>query len=165
MLGSVLELGRCDIDQFIGLQGDGDLGMTLATDKGKELHRSQQKVDRTIRTVFGVHTFSADVYAPGPKKKIALRPIDARRDLPEGSYSYLLEELSQYFCIAQAFDKARQGIKQVLGQDVPVDSLERISRRVAPAAEVYLDNLATPPSAEEGELLVLTADGCHQGRP
>ena len=116
-------------------------------------------MDRTIRTVFGVHTFSAYVYAPGPKKKIALRPIDARMGLPEGAYSYLLEELSQYFCIEQAFDKARQGIKKVLGQDIPVDSLERISRRVAPAAEVYLDNLATPPFDEEGELLVLTADG------
>ena len=35
VLGSVLELGRCYIDQFIGLQGDGDLGLTLATDEGK----------------------------------------------------------------------------------------------------------------------------------
>ena len=159
VLGTVLELGRRCVDLFIRLQGDGDLGLTLATDEGKELHRSQEQVDRTIRTVFGVHTFSAYVYAPGPKKKIALRPIDARMGLPEGSYSYLLEEFSQYFCIEQAFDKARQGIKKVLGQDIPVDSLERISRRVAPAAEVYLDNLAAPPPDEEGELLVLTADG------
>ena len=159
VLGIVLELGRRCVDLFIRLQGNGDLGLTLATDEGKELHRSEEQVDRTIRTVFGVHTFSAYVYAPGPKKKIALRPIDARMGLPEGSYSYLLEEFSQYFCIEQAFDKSRQGIKKVLGQDIPVDSLERISRRVAPAAEVYLDNLAAPPPDEEGELLVLTADG------
>jgi hypothetical protein len=159
VLGSVLELGRRCVDLFIGLQGDGDLGTTVRSDEGRELHRSEEAMPRTIRTVFGTHSLSAYVYAPGPKKKIALRPIDARMGLPEGEYSYLLEEFSQYFCIEQAFDKARQGIEKVLGQNIPVNSLERISRRVAPEAEVFLDNLAAPPAEEEGELLVLTADG------
>jgi hypothetical protein len=159
VLGTVLELGRRFLDLFIALQGDGDLGETVVTDEGQELHRSEEPRDRTIRTVLGVHVFSAYVYAAGEKKKIALRPIDARMSLPEGGCSYLLEEFSQYFCIEQAFGKSRQAIKKVLRQDIPVDSLERISRRVAPAAEAYLDNLSAPPSDEEGELLILTADG------
>ena len=159
LLSGVLELGRCCVDLFIELQGDGDLGPTVTTDGGRELHRSEEAVPRRIRTVFGAHTFPAYVYAPGPKKKISLRPIDTRMGLPEGQYSYLLEEFSQYFCIEQAFNQARQGIKKVLGQDIPVDSLERISRRVSPEAEAFLDNLAAPPRGEEGGLLVLTADG------
>ncbi len=158
-LGAVLEVGRCCVDLFIELQGEGDLGPTVTNSEGKTLHRSEEPVPRGIRTVFGAHSFCAYAYSPGPKKKIALRPIDARMSLPEGGYSYLLEEFSQYFCIEQAFDKARQGIEKVLGQSIPVDSLERISRRVAPVAEVFLDNLAAPPSDEEGELLILTADG------
>jgi hypothetical protein len=100
----------------------------------------------------------AYVYAPGPKKKIALRPIDARLSLPEGEYSYLLEEFSQYFCIEQAFETSRRGVEKVFGQSIPVDSLERISQRMAGEAEVFLDNLEAPPAEEEGELLVLTAD-------
>jgi hypothetical protein len=158
-LGTVLEIGKRCVDLFIALQGDGDLGETVTPEAGREIHRSEEAAPRTIRTVFGVHTFSAYVYSPGPKKKIALRPIDARMSLPEGEYSYLLEEYSQYFCIEQAFGKAQQGIEKVLGQNIPVDSLERISRRVAPQAESFLDNLAPPAAEEEGELLVVSADG------
>jgi hypothetical protein len=158
-LGTVLELGRRCIDLFIALQGDGDVGATVTTEEGQELHRSGKAVPRTIRTVFGSHGFRSYVYLPGAKKKVALRPIDARMALPEGEYSYLLEEFSQYFCIEQAFGKAQQAIEKVLGQKIPVDSLERISRRVAPQAETFLDNLAAPPAKEEGELLVVSADG------
>lgn len=158
VLGGVLEMGRRYVELFIGLQGNGDLGETVTTEEGRILHQNEEPIPRTIHTVFGTHTFLAYVYAPGPKKKIALRPIDARMSLPEGEYSYLLEEFSQYFCIEQAFDKARQAMEKVLGQSIPVDSLERISQRMACEAEVFLDNLTAPPSKEEGALLVLTAD-------
>ena len=158
-LGTVLELGKRYVDLFIELQGDGDLGLTVTTEQGQELQRTEEPTRRTLRTVFGTHTFSSYVYAAGPKQKIALRPLDARMSLPEGTYSYLLEEFSQYFCIEQAFGKARQGLEKVLGQTIPVDSLERISQRLAPDAEVFLDNLAAPPAEEEGQLLVVSADG------
>jgi hypothetical protein len=158
-LGTVLEIGRRYVDLFISLQGDGDLGATVTTEAGQEIHRSEKTTPRTIRTVFGTHTFSAYVYAPGPKKRIALRPIDARMSLPEGNYSYLLEEFSSYFFVEQSFGKAQQGIEKVLRQHIPVDSLERIARRVAPEAEEFLNNLAVPPAEEEGELLVVSADG------
>ena len=64
-----------------------------------------------------------------------MRPIDARMSLPEGEYSYLLQEFSQYFCIEEAFGKAQQGIEKVLGQKLPVDSLERINRELGRQAE------------------------------
>lgn len=158
VFGSVLEIGRCLVEAFIQLQGDGDVGETVTAEEEQVLYRSEKPIRRTIRTVFGTHSFLAYVYAPGPKKKIAFRPIDARMSLPEGEYSYLLEEFSQYFCIEQAFMPSRRGIEKVFGQSIPVDSLERISQRVASEAEVFLDNLAAPPAKEEGELLVLTAD-------
>ena len=128
ILGSVLLLGRRCVDQFLRLQGDGDLGETVQTADDRMLKRSDEPAERRIRTVFGEHHFSSYTYARGPKKKIELRPIDARMSLPEGEYSYLLQEFSQYFCIEEAFEKARQGIDKVLGQKLPVDSLERIKR-------------------------------------
>lgn len=159
VLGSVLAIGKQSVELFLSLQGEGDLGPTVATEEGQVLMRSAEPHERTIRTIFGMHSFSQYVYAPGPKKKIALRPIDARLSLPEGEYSYLLEEFSAYFTIEQAFGKAQQAIEKVLGQKIPVDSLERISRRMAPQAEHFLESLPVPPKDEEGELLVLTADG------
>jgi len=102
----------------------------VQTTGGRVLKRSDERAERRIRTVFGEHKFSSYTYAKGAKQKIELRPIDARMGLPEGEYSYLLQEFSQYFCIEEAFGKAQQGIDKVLGQKLPVDSLERINRQL-----------------------------------
>lgn len=158
-LGAVLLLGKLNVDQFLQAQGNGDLGETVTTAEGRTLRRSQEAVERPLRTVFGEHSFAEFVYAVGPKRKIELRPIDARLGLQEGKYSYLLEEFSQFFCIEQAFDQASLAFDKVFGQRLPVDSLERLNRRVGAAAEQYLDDLPPPPAVEEGELLVSTSDG------
>jgi len=159
VLAKVLKMGHLAIDRFLQRQGDGDLGPTVQTGDGVELHRSESPVERPLRTVFGEHAFEAYVYAPGPKQKIALRPIDARLNLPAGKCSYLLEEFTQYFCVEQAFGQAAGSFQTVLGQKLSVDTLERTNQRVGKQAADYLDALPTPPVEEEGELLVATADG------
>ena len=121
--------------------------------------RSESPVNRRLRTVFGEHSFDAYVYAPGAKQKVALRPIDARLNLPAGTFSYLLEEFSQYFCVEQAFGQAADAFHTVLGQKLSVDTLERTNQRVGRQAKAYLGTLPTPAAEEEGELLVATADG------
>jgi hypothetical protein len=159
ILAQVLKMGHLAIDRLLQRQGDGDLGPTVQTADGVELQRSASPVQRPLRTVFGEHAFEAYVYAPGPKQKIVLRPIDARLNLPAGKYSYLLEEFSQYFCVEQAFGQAADSFHAVLGQRLSVDTLERTNGRVGEQAADYLDALPTPPVEEEGELLVATADG------
>jgi len=159
ILAAVLKMGRRATDMFLRLQGDGDLGETVETKDGEVLFRSEEPVRRPLRSVFGEHAFAAYVYSPGPKKKIALRPIDARLNLPEGKGSYLWEEVSQYFCVEQAFGQAAQTLQSVLGQKISVDTLERTNQRLGDQAEEFLDTLPTPPPKEEGELLVATADG------
>jgi hypothetical protein len=138
--------------------GEGDLGPTLTTGKGETLLRSDEPKDRPLRTVFGEHTITAYVYATGSKQKIGLRPIDARIELPEGVASYYYEEFSQLFCLEQAFGRGAEHLEKVLGQNASVDSLQRINRRLGKQADLFLNNLPTP-SADEGELLVITGDG------
>lgn len=159
ILAKVLKMGRLAVDRLLERQGDGDLGLTVQTADGVELQRSACLVERPLRSVFGEHTFETYVYAPGPKQKIALRPIDARLNLPAGKYSYLLEEFTQYFCVEQAFGQAADAFQTVLGQKLSVDTLERTNGRVGEQARDYLDALPRPPVEEEGELLVATADG------
>ena len=159
VLAKILEIGRLATDSFLEQQGDGDLGPTVQTADGVELQRSDSPVARSLRTVFGEHTFFAYVYAPGPKQKIAVRPIDTRINLPAGKCSYLFEEFSQYFCVEQAFGQAAASFHTVLGQKLSVDTLERTNQRVGEQALDYLDALPTPPAEEEGELLIATADG------
>ena len=159
VLAMVLKMGGVAIDALLQMQGDGDLGETVQTEDGQTLVRSEEPVRRPLRTVFGEHCFSAYVYSPGLKKKIALRPIDARLNLPEGKGSYLWEEFSQYFCVEQAFGQAADALETVLGQKASVDTLERTNQRLGDQAESFLDSLPPVPAEEEGELFVTSADG------
>ena len=154
-----LQIGHAALEQLLILQGDGDLGESVVTAEGRRLERSEEAVDRPLRTVFGEHTIRAYVYAAGAHQAIELRPVDARLSLPPGRCSYFFEEFSQYFCVDQAFGQASQGLVTVLRQEVSVNLLERINRRMGEQAEGFLDRLPTPPAEEEGELLVFTADG------
>ena len=91
----VLRMGFVATDELLKRQGDGDLGQTIATENEQTLYRSDEPVQRRLRTVFGEHRFEAFVYARGEHEKIALRPVDARLELPQGCVSYLYEEFSQ----------------------------------------------------------------------
>jgi hypothetical protein len=159
VLGQVLAIGRAAVDLFLDAQGDGDLGSCVEVDNGRTLYRSDATVTRPLRTIFGEHAFEAFVYSPGSKRKIELRPIDARINLPEGKASYLLQEFSQLFCVEKAFAVGAQHFETVFGQKLSVDVLEDINRVLGTQADRFLEKLPPPPPAEEGTLLVATADG------
>lgn len=156
---SLLKIGHAGTEQFLKLQGDGDQGSAITSPTGQTLVRSDTPVDRPLRTIFGEHTIHAYVYAAGPHQKIDYRPIDMRLQLPPGKCSYLFEEFSQYFCIEQAFARSAEAVEKVFGQKVSVDTLERLNRRLGVQAGEFLDHLPKPPPPEEGELLVVSADG------
>lgn len=159
ILDRVLKMGKTAVDSFLEFQGDGDLGERVTTEDGVKLVRSDEPVERPLQTVFGRHMFEQFVYSRGPKRKIELRPLDARMGLPEGVASYLLEEFSQFFCVEQAFGTANRSLETVLRQEVCVDTLERINHRMGAQAEQYLEQLPVPPVSEEGQVLVFTGDG------
>lgn len=159
VLTRVLALGKAAMDLYLQLQGNGDLGPTVVTATGKELFRSAEPSERPLRTIFGEHRIQAFVYAAGLQQKIELRPIDARIQLPPGKFSYWYEELTQYFCVEQAFAPAAARLQTVFGHAPAVDTLERLSQRLGHQADAFLEQAPTPPAAAEGQLLVLTADG------
>lgn len=158
-LQRVLEMGQAAVDMFLEAQGDGDLGDSVTTVEDTVLYRSDTIVTRPVRTIFGEHSFQAYVYAQGSKRKIDLRPIDARLNLPEGKASYLLQEFSQLFCVEKAFGVGARQFETVFGQKLSVDVLEEINRDMGRQAEQFLDVLPKPPVKEEGKILVASADG------
>jgi hypothetical protein len=155
----LLDLGKAAVDLFLNAQGDGDLGDSIATENGTVLHRSDAVMERPLRTIFGAQTLRAYVYSQGSKRKIELRPIDARINLPEGKASYLLQEFSQLFCVEKAFRVGARQFETVFRQKLSVDVLEDINRAMGQQADHFLDGLAPPLAAEEGDILVATADG------
>jgi hypothetical protein len=159
LLDRLLVMGRSAVDLFLRLQGDGDLGPHIESQDGTVLHRSDTVQKRPVRTLFGEHLFEQFVYSPGSKRKIELKPIDARIHLPEGKASYLLQEFTQLFCVEKAFAVGARQFETVFRQKLSVDVLENINRDMGAQADRFLDGLPTPAPAEEGALLVTTADG------
>jgi hypothetical protein len=158
-LQRVLEIGHAAVDMFLEAQGNGDLGDRVLTAEDTVLYRSATPMTRPLRTIFGEHSFAAYVYAQGSKRRIELRAIDARLNLPEGKGSYLLQEFSQLFCVEKAFGVGARQFEKVFGQRLSVDVLEDINRDMGQQAERFLDALPRPPAKEEGALLVTSADG------
>lgn len=161
VLDRLLKMGHAAMEQFLSLQGNGDLGQTLTTEEGEILHRSDALLARPLRTIFGAHEFSAFVYRrrKHPNTPIVLRPIDARMQLGPGRWSRLLEEFTQLFCIDQAYAPAAKAFERIFGQRLSVDTLERVNLRMGQEAAAFLDRLKAPSAKEEGELLVVTGDG------
>ncbi len=158
-LQRVLEIGHDAVNMFLAAQGDGDLGDSVNTAEDTVLYRSDTIITRHLRTIFGEHSFEAYVYSQGSKRRLELRPIDARLNLPEGKASYLLQEFSQLFCVEKAFGVGTRQFETVFGQKLSVDVLEDINRNMGQQAERFLDVLPKPPAKQAGELLVATADG------
>ena len=88
-----------------------------------------------------------------------LDPLDARLNLPDGKASYLLQEFSQLFCVEKAFGVGAKQFEAVFGQRLSVDTLESINRTMGEQAGQYLEEMPRPKPAQEGAILVATADG------
>lgn len=157
-LGSVLQMGKRAMDLFVQLQGDGDLGPEITTEEGKTLRRSEKPVTTTIRSIFGIHQFQQYTYAPGPKKKVALKPISARLSLPESQWSYLLQEFTQMLAVDSAYEQATNNLSRILGGKLSVDTAERINGEMGRTAGQFLFDLPDPEPGSEEKLMVATAD-------
>ena len=155
----VLAMGRQATGQFFQMQGDGNVGETIEMPDGEELRRLPEPHQRTYRSIFGPFTLSRYVYGTREGQRIEFVPLDARLELPESEFSYVLQDWAGAFCVEHAFARTAATLDTILGLSIPVDSLERMSRRMAESVGAFRDSLTKPPAKEEGTILVVTADG------
>lgn len=155
----VLAMGRQAMGQFFQLQGDGDVGETIEMPDGEELRRLDKPHRRTYRSIFGPFALSRCVYGTREGQRIEFVPLDARLELPDSEYSYVLQDWAGTLCAEHAFGRTAETLEMILGLSLPVDSLERMSRRMAESVAGFRDSLKKPPVKEEGTILVATADG------
>jgi hypothetical protein len=152
------QIGLSMLNAFVQGQGSGDLGPTIEHD-GRTLRRLDQKHDRRYVSVFGELTIERTVYGSRETQKHEVVPLDAILNLPEGDFSYVLQQWDQMFCVQGSYGQSRQTVQQILGIGQSVRTLEHMNVSMAGAVESFQASRPTPPSAEEGSIVVLTADG------
>lgn len=159
LLAQLLQLGHTLLTAFVAAAGDGDVGETTTAPDGASCRRLPEPHSRPYRSIFGELPISRFVYGSREGQKIDHVPLDATLGLPEGEVSYVLEDWTQRLSLKGAFAEAAQSVYDLLGLRTSVRGLEHGNRAVAEFTASFSDQRPIPPQAEEGELVVLTADG------
>jgi hypothetical protein len=155
----LLQAGHDGLVAFVEQAGDGDVGPEATAPDGQVCRRLPEPHARTYRSIFGPLTITRCVYGTREGQAIRHVPLDAQLGLPAGEFSYVLEDWSQRLCLQGAFAEAARSLHDLLGLRPSVRSLEGLNRVVAEVAADFTAGRPVPPPEQEGELLVLTADG------
>jgi hypothetical protein len=159
LLRGLWRLGLILLQGYVASQGDGDVGETVPVpNRATPLQRLPNKHGRRYVSIFGEIPCDRWVYGTREGQRIEHVPLDARLGLPEGDFSYVLEDWAQRLCVKEAFAESASVLESLLGISLSVRSLEAMSQRVSAEAEMFRATQAPPPAVEEGELLVGTSD-------
>jgi hypothetical protein len=155
----LLGLGHTLLSAFVAAQGDGDLGPETETPGGHLVRRLPGRHDRRYVSIFGELAIARVAYGTREGQKIEHVPLDERLGLPEGDFSYVLEDWGQRLCLKESFAEAGHSLEMLLGLRLGTRALEGLNRTVAGYAPAFQASLEVPPPEQEGSLLVVTADG------
>jgi hypothetical protein len=155
----LLQLGHHLEQQVFDQCGSGDVGATVPLPDGREGHRLPELHARRYVSLFGEFTLRRTVYGSREGQALAFVPLDQRLQLPAGAFSYLLQDWDQALCAEQAFGQVSSTLARILHFRQSVASLEHMNQEMAQQATPFRLNRPLPPTAEEGELFVVSADG------
>jgi hypothetical protein len=154
----LLQIGRRALGAFLAGHGSGDLGEAVTLPDGREVQRLEALHARPYVSVFGRFTLRRAVYGSREGQALEFVPLDNRLRLPAGAFSYLLQDWDQALAMEQPFDQASQTVARILKLRQSVDSLEGMNRQQAQDVGDFRDLQGSPPAAEEGRVVVVTAD-------
>jgi hypothetical protein len=157
----LLVIGRWLLQAFLDMAGTGDVGPTLIvagdspSDPDQELPRRDQPRKRPYLSIFDEIAIERTCYG---HDRVEAAPLDAQLHLPQRQYSYLLQQWLGAFVVDDAHAEAIRKLGTILGLEITVKASEDLNREQASDVEVFQDRLPVPDAAEEGPLLVVTAD-------
>lgn len=157
----LLVIGRWLLQAFLDMAGTGDVGPTLTvagdtpSDPDQELPRLDQTRKRPYLSIFDEIAIERTCYG---HDRVDAAPLDAQLHLPQRQYSYLLQQWLGSFVVDDAHAEAIRKLGTILGLEITVRASEDLNREQASDVEVFQDRLPVPDAAEEGPLLVVTAD-------
>lgn len=152
----LLAIGHKALGLFFQMHGTGDMGENISLPDGEAVTRLEGVRERRYVSIFGPYQLQRVVYGSREKQKIEFVPLDNRLQLPEGAFSYVLQDWDQGLCVEQAFGQARSTVQRILDLKQSVDSLEHMNHEMAVDATNFM--LTRPQPEQEGEIVVASAD-------
>jgi hypothetical protein len=157
----LLVMGHSLLAAFLASSGEGDVGPTLtlpgerSSDPPRVLPKLDELHSRPYLSIFGEISITRACYGQG---RVEAAPLDGQLHLPQRQYSYLFQQWLAAFVIDDAHAEAIKKLETILGLGVSVKASEDLNREQASDVEPFQNHLATPDPAQEGPILVVTAD-------
>jgi hypothetical protein len=153
-----LQVGRRALGAFLDCHGTGDLGPVVTLPDGREVQRLENLHPRRYVSIFGPFALERTAYGSREGQAVEFVPLDQRLQLPESTFSYVLQDWDQALAMEQPFAQVSQTIERILRFKQSVDSLEGVNRQQAEAVADFRDLQGSPPAAEEGQIVVVSGD-------
>jgi hypothetical protein len=159
LLRRIIEMGYRALGMFFVLCGDGDEGEEITLAPGQSVLRLDELHKREYQSVFGLYELWRAVYGTREGQKIEHVPLDAKLNLPESKFSYLLKDWDQSLSVEMPYAKVNATLAKILGLTQSVNSLERTNRKMAEAVSAFWCAQSVPPAEEEAAVMVCSVDG------
>lgn len=151
----LLKLGNSLMQMYISSVGTGKVGKYIELDDGRKFKSSGEK-NITHTTIFGEVPVSREYYRNLNSKGIF--PLDQNLNLPERTYSYLLQRFCMGVALNDSYEEARKYINDLFGINIAQSSLQQISKESSAYFEEYYKAKEVNPT-ENDDLIIVSADG------
>jgi hypothetical protein len=153
----LMRIGLAAMKGYFAEKGTGDIGDVLQLEDGTTLKRETRLLERNYFSVFGKFAVPRTCYrADGVN---GVMPLDAQANLPERSYSYLLQEWMNLLGIRDSFGEGSVTLDKLLGCGVSPSRFEVVSRESAKSYDDFYENKEVPRAESEGEIHTIGFDG------
>lgn len=146
------------VESYVEMHGTGDIGPETVSPQGKEMDRLPETKLRPYVSVFGPVNIERTVYSAGNNQR-EYAPLDAMLGLPEGKFSFVLQDFAQMLGVDLSWNKNCQSLERLLGVKINVSSLENMNRHMAEDVPEYREQRESPPIEKEGAIFVASGDG------
>jgi len=153
----LMDIGIAAMKCYFAKKGTGDVGNVLELEDGTTLKKEKRLLWKNYFSVFGKLGVPRTCYRGDGLEGVM--PLDAQANLPERSYSYLLEEWMDLLSIRDSFGEASVTLNKLLGSGVSPSRFEVVNRESANSYDEFYENKEAPTPESEGEINVVQFDG------
>ncbi|MEW5980707.1 MAG: ISKra4 family transposase, partial [Acidobacteriota bacterium] len=133
----------------------GKTGETLMTEEGA-VFRYLRDSERKYLSIFGEIAIVRAHYTR--EGHAGLFPLDARLNLPERKYSYVLQDWMASKAVETSYERAAGWVNKRLDLELAHRPIQRVTRDCTEAVEEFMDSLPAPRAETEGPILVHSVD-------
>jgi hypothetical protein len=155
VLRMVMEVGREALIEFVAAKGTGYSGQEVPDSEGAPLPYVRER-ERAYRSVFGKIEIKRAYYQA--KGKDGVFPLDGMLNLPDGGYSYLVQEIASKLVMNASYEKACEVFSDIFPMDVPIRSLEQVVGKTCEDAARYYEAKSPPEPPDRAVVTVATLD-------